>query len=203
MLRGALLTSDMFVPHVPLHSHHWLGFMLRANRTQCCHSRKKTLAEERLLVLCDVVVMVLPSYRAGGLLNPRVDLESCGADVLKAKELGFGHGPELAHTSGFGRFFQQDLGTAHHLDVMDLHVSIEQLFLTKVLQPLRFDEGRSAARSAITDGPAFGIVAWLGGAQTQLISAGEKKESNRHKKQRQVPDSTKTSPLFHPSIFHF
>lgn len=53
MLRGALLTSDMFVPHVPLRSHHWLGFMLRANRTQCCHSRKKTLAAERLLVLCD------------------------------------------------------------------------------------------------------------------------------------------------------
>lgn len=121
-----------------------------------------------------VVVMVLQSYRAGGLLYPRVNLEGCGADVLKAKELRFGNSPELTHTSGFGRFFQQDLRTTHNLDVMDLHVSIEQLLFTKVLQPLWFDEGWSAARSAITDGPTFEIVAWLSGAQTQLISEKEK-----------------------------
>lgn len=134
---------------------------------------------EDLFVLCGMqlvaMVMVLDSYRAGGPLYPRVNLEGCGADVLKAKELRFGNSPELTHTSGLGRFFQHELGTTHHLDVMDLHVSIEQLLLAKVLQPLWFDDGWSAARSTIADGATFEIAAWLGGAQTQLISVGEKK----------------------------
>lgn len=142
--------------------------------------------EERLLVVCDSAAdshgYDMESYCAGRLLYPRVNLEGCGTDVLKAKELGFGNSPKLTHTSGFGRFFQHELRSTHHLDVMDLRVSIEQLFLTKVLQPLWFDEGWSAARSAITDGATFEIVAWLSGAQPQLISAGEKKKRKCRKK---------------------
>lgn len=145
--------------------------------------------EERLSVLCEnaggiVLDLALEWYRAGGLLYPRLNLEGCGADVLKAKELWFWNGPELTHTSGFGRFFEQDLRTTHHLDVVDLHVSIEQLLLSKVLQPLWFNEGWSAASSAVTDGATFEIVAWLSGTQTQLISVGERKRKCGKKKQQ-------------------
>lgn len=119
---------------------------------------------------------MLPVYRAGCLLNPRLDPEGCSTDVFKAKELRFGHSPELTHTSGFGWFHQHDLRTPHHLSVMDLHVPIEKLLLTKVLQSLWFNKGGSAASGAITNGAAFEIVAGLSGAQTQLLSGREGRE---------------------------
>lgn len=119
---------------------------------------------------------VLLVYRAGRLLYPCLDPEGCRTDVFKAKELRFGHSPELTHTSDFGWFHQHDLRTPHHLSVMDLHVPIEKLLLTKVLQSLWFNEGGSAARGAITDGATFEIVARLSGAQTQLLSGGESRE---------------------------
>lgn len=118
----------------------------------------------------------LAVYRAGCLLYPRLDPKGCSADVFKAKELRFGHSPELTHTSGFGWLHQHDLRTPHHLSVMDLHVPIEKLLLTKVLQSLRFNEGGSAASCAITDGATFEIAAWLSGAQAQLLSGGEGRE---------------------------
>lgn len=143
--------------------------------------------KERLLVLCENAIgsawgLVLEWYRAGGLLYPRLNLEGCGADVLKAKELRFRNGPELTHTSGLGRLFEQDLRTTHHLDVMDFHVPIEQVLLPKVLQPLWFNEGRSAASSAVTDGATFEIVARLSRTQAQLISVGRKTSKCAKKK---------------------
>lgn len=60
---------------------------------------------------------------------------------------------------------------------MDLHISIEEFFLTKVLQPLWFNEGGSAGYGAITDETSFVRAAGLTGAQTQLLSA-DKEENN-------------------------
>ena len=109
-------------------------------------------------------------YRAGCLLYPCLDPEGRGADVLKAEVLGFWDSPELADSSGFGGVHKCDLGKPHHLGFVDLHIPVEQLLLTKVLQPFWFDEGWSAARSAVTDWAAFVRAARLTGAQTQLLS---------------------------------
>lgn len=112
-------------------------------------------------------------YRAGCLLYPCLDPEGRGADVLKAEVLWFGDSPELTDSSGFGGIHKCDLRTPHHLDFIDLHIPVEQLLLTKVLQPLWFNEGWSAARSAVTDWAAFVRAARLTGAQTQLLSGRE------------------------------
>lgn len=116
-----------------------------------------------------------PLYRAGCLLYPCLDPEGRGADVLKAEVLHGrpGDGPELAEASGFGGVHEHDLGTPHHLGVIDLHVPVDKILLAKVLQPLWFDEGGSAARSAVTDGAAFVRDARLTGAQMQLLSGKE------------------------------
>lgn len=87
-----------------------------------------------------------------------------------------GEDPELADTSGFWGLHEHDLSTPRHFGVINLHVPIDKLLLTKVLQTLWFDEGEPAARSAITHGATFVGAARLTGAQTQLVSG---KEDNR------------------------
>lgn len=49
-------------------------------------------------------------YRAGRLLDPALDPEGGGADVLKAQVLRSGHGPELADPPGLGGVHELDLG---------------------------------------------------------------------------------------------
>lgn len=115
-------------------------------------------------------------YRAGCLLDPCLDPEGCSADVLKAEILWSGDNPELTDTPGFGWLYKPDHRTSHHLCVMDLHVPIEKLLLTKVLQSLWFNEGGSTACCTITDGAAFKGAARLIGAQTQLFSGREDKK---------------------------
>lgn len=112
------------------------------------------------------------AYRAGCLLYPCLDPEGRSADVLKAEVLDrrSGDDPELAEASGFGGVHEHDLRPPHHLGVIYLHIPIEKLLLSKVLQPLWFNEGGSATCSAVTDGAAFVRAARLTGAQMQLLS---------------------------------
>lgn len=132
-------------------------------------------------------------YRAGCLLDPCLDPEGCSADVLKAEVLRSGDNPELADASGFGRFRKHDLRTPHHLSVVDPHVPIEELLLTKVLQSLWFNEGGSAACGPVTDGAAFEIGARLSGAQMQLLSG---REDKRKKFNLRYPAFEKTDHCF-------
>ena len=83
-----------------------------------------------------------------------------------------GEDPELADASGFWGLHEHDLRTPHHFVVINLHVPIDELLLTKVLQTLWFDEGEPAACGAVTDG-AFVGAARLTRAQTQLVSGEE------------------------------
>lgn len=118
-------------------------------------------------------------YRAGCLLYPCLDPEGCSADVLKAEILRSGDNPEFTDASGFGWFYKPDHRTPHHLSVIDLHIPIEKLLLTKVLKSLWFNEGGSTAYSTVTDGAAFKGAAGLIGAQTQLFSGREDKKKRR------------------------
>lgn len=110
-------------------------------------------------------------YRAGRLLDPCLDPERRRADVLKAQVLWLGRHPELTEASGLGGFHEPDLGDLRHRDVVDLHVPVEELLLTKVLQPVWLDEGGSAARRAVSDGVTHVGAVRLRRPQTQLLPA--------------------------------
>jgi len=114
-------------------------------------------------------------YRAERLLYRRLDPEGGVADVLEAEVLRErpGDDPELAEASGFGDLHERDLGTPrhHHRGARDPGAAGEELLLAKVLQPLRRDEGGSAARGAVADvGAAFGK---LSAAPTLLVPGRE------------------------------
>lgn len=117
-------------------------------------------------------------YRAGCLLDPCLDPEGGGTDVLKAEVVGFGDNPELTEASGFGGVHKHDLRASHDLGFIHLHLPIDKVLLTKVLQALWFNEGGSAACSAVIEGATFVRAIGLTGAQTQLLS---EKEDNRKK----------------------
>lgn len=118
--------------------------------------------------------MLCCAYRAGGLLDPCLDSEGSGADVLKAEVLcrGFGVGPfaEFTDPSGLGGVHELNRSGPDHPGLMNLHVPVKKLLFTKVLQPLWFNEGGSAAHCAIADGASFIKVPWSTGAQMQLLS---------------------------------
>lgn len=112
-------------------------------------------------------------YRAGRLLDPALDPEGGGADVLKAQVLRSGHGPELADPPGLGGVHELDLGPPPHPGLEHPHVSVQQLLLPKVLEPLRLDEGRAAAGGSVTEGATFVGAAGGGRTQTQLLPEPE------------------------------
>ena len=58
---------------------------------------------------------------------------------------------------------------------MDLNVPVEKVLLTKVLQTLWFNEGGSAAHSAITEGAGFARATRLTGSQAQFLPERENK----------------------------
>ena len=115
-------------------------------------------------------------YRAGRLLDPWLDLERGCTDVLEAEVMDGRSGDDAEHadSSGFWWLLEFELRSHHLPGVFDLQIPIEKLLLTKVLQPLWFNEGESAACGAITDGATFVRGTGMTGAQTQLLSGWER-----------------------------
>lgn len=109
-------------------------------------------------------------YRAGRFLDSRLDPEGSSAYVFKAEILWLWGGPELADSSGFGRFHQPDLRNFCHFHLVNLHVTVEKMFLAKILQSLWFDQGGSTSGRAVTDGTKGKRAPRVMRAQLQLLS---------------------------------
>lgn len=121
--------------------------------------------------MCEALqVFVALMYRAGRFLDSHLDPEGSSAYVFKAEILRLRGGPELADSSGFGRFHQPDLCNFRHFHLVDLHVTVEKMFLTKILQSLWFDQGGSTSGHAVTDGAKGKRAPRVMRAQLQLLS---------------------------------
>lgn len=113
-------------------------------------------------------------YRAGRFLYSRLDPEGSSTYVFKAEILRFRGAPELADSSGFGRFHQPDLRGSRHFDLVNLHVTVEKMFLAKILQSLWFDQGGSTSWRAVADEAEWKRATRVMRAQLQLLSVRRK-----------------------------
>lgn len=109
-------------------------------------------------------------YRARRFLYSRLDPEGSSTYVFKAEVLRLWGEPELADTSGFGRFHQPDLRSLHDLRLEALHVAIEEMLLAEILQSLWFNQGGSTSCSAVAEEAKWERAPRVVRAQTQLLS---------------------------------
>lgn len=121
-----------------------------------------------------VQVRLALMYRAGRFLDSRLDPEGGSAYVFKAEILRFWCGPELTDSSGFGRFHQLDLRSFRHFYLVNLHVTVEKMFLAKILQSLWLNQGGSTSCRAVTDEAKWKRATRVMRAQLQLLSVRRK-----------------------------
>lgn len=117
---------------------------------------------------------VVLMYRAGRFLYSRLDPEGSSTYVFKAEILRFWGSPKLTDSSGFGRFHQPDLWRFCHFHVINLHITIEKMFLAKILQSVWFNQGGSTSCCAVTDEAKWKRAPRVGRAQLQLLSVRRK-----------------------------